>query len=124
MTGKDLIKQINEADVEKIGQYMKIFDRILLYTIAVNSIPKEALDETFKLWDHIVKNGIDEDANKRTDFMESYEGRKSKYQKEPDGEDLRLFCLKQYEIARNIIKSNLSQKEKKDDDDFFDAESF
>ena len=124
MTGKDLIKQINEADVEKIGQYMKIFDRILLYTIAVNSIPKEALDETFKLWDHIVKNGIDEDANKRTNFMESYEGRKSKYQKEPDGEDLRLFCLKQYEIARNIIKSNLSQKEKKDDDDFFDAESF
>ena len=123
MTGKDLIKQINEADVEKIGQYMKIFDRILLYTIAVNSIPKEALDETFKLWDHIVKNGIDEDANKRTDFMESYEGRKSKYQKEPDGEDLRLFCLKQYEIARNIIQSNLSRKEE-DDDSFFDAESF
>jgi hypothetical protein len=122
MTGKDLIKQINEADVEKIGQYMKIFDRILLYTIAVNSIPKEALDATFKLWDHIVKNGIDEDANKRTNFMESYEGRKSKYQKEPDGEDLRLFCLKQYEIARNIIKSNLSKKEKDEDD--FDAEPF
>ena len=124
MTGKDLIKQINEADVEKIGQYMKIFDRILLYTIAVNSIPKEALDETFKLWDHIVKNGIDEDANKRTDFMESYEGRKSKYQKEPDGEDLRLFCLKQYEIARNIIKSNLSKKEEKEENDDFDAEPF
>jgi hypothetical protein len=109
MTGKDIIKQLNEADMEKIGQYMKVFDRILLYSLAVHTIPPEGLEETFVLWDKIIKHGIDEDAKLRTNFMESYEGRKAKYQKEPDGEDLRLYCLKQYAIAKNIIRSNLSQ---------------
>jgi hypothetical protein len=111
VNGKELIKQINEADVDKVGQYMKIFDRILLYTIAVNSVPKESLDATVKLWETVVKKGIDEDAKLRTNFMESYQGRKSKYQKEPDGEELRLYCLKQYELAKDIIKSNLTKPE-------------
>ena len=117
MTSKDLTKKLDNADHERVGQYMKIFDRVLLYTIAVNTMPKESLDATFRLWETIIKRGIDEDSKSRTQFLESYTGRKAKYQKEPDGEDLRLYCLKQYELARDLIRVNLSNHDQSDEEE-------
>lgn len=110
MNPQELKKKLDTADVEKVHQFMKMFDRILLYTLAVNAIPKEDIESTLDLWNRVVAKGIDLDAIKRTDFLESTrEGRIAKLYKEPDGEALRLHLLKQKDIAEQIIRANLHQ---------------
>jgi len=110
MTGKELQKQLEDADMERIGKYTDMFDRILLYTLAVNSMPKAALEGTVDLWEKVVKRGIDGECSRRTDFLEGTRlGRRAKYEKQPDGESMRLEHLKQCAIAKNVIKSNMSQ---------------
>ncbi len=116
MTGEELQEQLQNADVERIGKYMEMFDRILLYTVAVNTMPKEALQGTVKLWEKVIKRGIDGESKKRTNFLQgTRKGRRARYEKQPDGEALRLNFLKQCGIAKNVILSNLSQN--KDDDE-------
>ncbi len=117
MTGKELQKQLETADIEKVGQYMKMFDRILLCTLAVNTMPKEAILGTINIWEKVIKKTINSDVMSRTEFLESTpEGRRAKYDNEPDGEDLRLHFLKQCDIAKNVIYSNLAQQFEKDSD--------
>lgn len=118
MTGKDLQKHLKDADIAQVGKFMSMFDRMLLYTIAVNFLPVEAIKGTVNLWDIVIKKGIDQDASGRTKFLEGTpEGRLAKYRNEPDGEEIRLHCLKQLQIAHSIITANLDKSQLKDDDD-------
>lgn len=115
---KRLHKILKEADQDRVEGYMNMFDRVLLYTLATNTMPSDALKETIELWDKVVKNSINFDAIKRTNTLEnSTIGRAAKLHKEPDGECLRLHYLKQWKIARKLIVANL-QSESEDDVDF------
>ena len=113
-SGKELNARLQEADIQQVGQYMKMFDRMLLYSLASHAMSKEELESVINLWIKITKKNIDSDSNKRTIFLEgTIEGRKAKYAQEPDGEELRLHCLKQLDLTQDIIRSNLF-KDKKD----------
>jgi len=119
MDSKDIQKKLNSSttDIMRVGNYMKMFDRILLYNIAVNSMPPEALQETLNIWEKVIKRGINEESANRNKFLESSrQGRKAKYRNEPDGEDLMLNLLEQYEIAREVIQSNLKKPFDEEDD--------
>lgn len=107
---------LDGADHERVEAYMNMFDRVLLYTLAANLMPKPAVDGTLGLWDRVVKRTIDLDATKRTEILEStVGGRAAKYRNEADGEELRLHALKQWEIARTLITTNLRYSELPDD---------
>ncbi len=115
-TGKELNELLKDSDIQQVGQYMKQFDRMLLYTMAVNSMPRIGIDKTIDLFETVVKRNVDSDAKKRTMFLEStIEGRRAKYNNEPDGEALRIHCLKQLDVAREVITSNLFQRPEKPD---------
>ena len=115
---KRLQKILKEADQDRVEGYMHMFDRVLLYTLAANTMPSSTLKNTVELWDKVIKNSIDFDAVKRTDLLEnSTIGRAAKLNNEPDGESLRLHYLKQWKIAREIIAANL-QTDSEDDGDF------
>ena len=112
MNGKELQKKLNKptTDMPRVANYMKMFDRVLLYNIAVNAMPKEALEETINIWEKTVKRGINDEAANRNEFLESSRsGRKAKYCQEPDGEDIMLNLLHQCNIAKEVIQANLKQ---------------
>lgn len=111
MLPEELQERMKEADYDQIEKMMRIFDRVLLYNLAVHSMPREFLTSAVRLWDKIVKLGIDRDASLRTDILEStIQGRRAKLGNAPDGEQVRLDALKQWGIARDIITSNLMQQ--------------
>ena len=89
MNPQELKKQAAaHSDHDKLDSYMKMYDRILLYTIAANLMPKESIDETIRLWEQVIKKTIDGEATLRTKFMESTPtGRVAKLRQEPDGEE-------------------------------------
>lgn len=121
MSPEEIHKQLKEADMEKLDQLMKMYDRILLYNLAANVMPQPILHDTIKLWDKVVKKTINEDASKRTDLLESsIVGRRAKYAKMPDGEMVRLEALKQWSIARNVILANLQKPDIPEQSDSFD----
>lgn len=110
MDGKNIQEILKDSDIQFVGKYMKMFDRILLYTLAVNFLPEDAITGTVNLWDKVIKSGINQEVNGRNEFMENTPaGREAKYQNEPDGETLRLYSIKQWKIARDIITSNLKK---------------
>lgn len=113
------IKQMLErANYQKVEEYLKILDRILIYNIAVSIIPSEQLDEILGLWSKILKKHVNLDAESRTSMLEGTNiGRLAKVQDVWDGEKLRLYLLDQIEIAKKIAVSNLKHK-KQDEDDF------
>ncbi len=113
MTPKELKNQVaSHSDHDKLDSYIKMYDRILLYTLAANLMPKESVDETIHLWEQVIKKTIDGDATLRTKFMESTPtGRIAKLREEPDGEDLRLHSIKTWKLAKNIISANMSRNE-------------
>ena len=118
MDAKGIIKDIQSADAERIDAYLRMFDRILLYTMAANSMPIDILNATLGIWEQVAKKSIDIDATKRTTFLESTPtGRALKLNNEPDGEDLRLHWLKQWNIAKNVITSNLIKNDTNEEDD-------
>lgn len=111
---KDEIKLLRKTDPDRIEQYMRIFDRVLLYTIA-SAMPSEMKEASVKVWDKLIKKTIDIDASSRTNYLESTSsGRMAKMNKEADGEDVRLYSLEQMELARKIIESNLYFSEDSD----------
>lgn len=98
----------NNSDGERVEGYLRMLDRILLYNMAVNTLPPQVLKGIVKLWDTVVLKSIDMDATMRTEYMEATKlGRIAKLQEEPDGEDLRLHCLEQLSIAREVVENNL-----------------
>lgn len=121
MDGKEIQRKLNESstDIMRVGNYMKIFDRILLYNVAVNSMPPEVLQETLNIWEKVIKRGINEESANRNEFLESSrQGRKAKYLNEPDGEELMLTLLEQYEIAKEVIESNLRRPHEDKNEDY------
>ncbi len=114
---REVRKLIENADHERVEAYMHMFDRVLLYTLAVNMMPKDAIRGTVDLWDTVVKKGIDMDASKRTNFLEGTTlGRAAKLRQEHDGEDVRNHCLQQWRIARDVISANLHNKNEDNED--------
>ena len=109
MTPQEIKDQAStHTDHDKLESYMRMYDRILLYTLASNLMPKESIDETINLWEKVIKKTIDSDATMRTKFMESTPtGRIAKLREEPDGEDLRLHSIKTWNLAKNIISANM-----------------
>ena len=110
MTPQELQQQLSHVNPEKLEAYMKMYDRILLYTIASNIMSRESIGQTIHMWDQVIKKGIDIDATQRTNFLESTPpGRMSKIKKEHDGEDIRLEGLNTWIVARNLISANISR---------------
>jgi hypothetical protein len=120
---KKRISTKERADQDRVEGYLRMLDRILLYNMAVNTLPPHALKGIVKLWDKVVMKSIDLDASMRTEYLEGTKiGRLSKLQQEPDGEQLRLHCLEQLHIAREVIENNLLKPRIVDelDDDYDD----
>ena len=110
MNNEDLQELLEQADPQLMENYMRMFERILLYNMATAMMPPEVIEGSVDLWDKVVKKAINSDASRRTDFLEgSLDGRIAKLKKEPDGEDLRHHCLEQHKIARSVIVANLGQ---------------
>ena len=108
---------MKDADFTKVDQYMRMFDRILLYNLAVHTLPEEILQGAIHLWEKAIKIGINKDSSYQTEVLESTViGRRAKLGNMPDGEKVRLDSIKQYRIAKDIIESNLQPP--KDEEDF------
>ena len=126
MTPKQLKKMMKDADFTQVESFMRQFDRILLYNMAFQSMPPEFLQTIVRIWSKAIKAGIDKEADHRNCVLQSTVlGRRAKYAEVPDGEALRLDALKQFEIAKNIISSNLipdNEEDDEEDDDVFDFE--
>lgn len=117
MNKKSMHKKISEADPERLNGYIGMFDRLLLYNLAVGSMPAEILDEMIEKWAQTIKSTIDTEAQHRTHFLESTpQGRLAKKQDQPDGESLRLLFLDTLSTAKQIVVRNLQRNE--DDIDF------
>lgn len=116
-------KKISEADPERLNGYIGMFDRLLLYNLAVGSMPPEILDEMIEKWSQTIKSTIDTEAQHRTHFLESTpQGRLAKKQDQPDGEALRLLFLETLSTAKQIVSRNLQRNE--DDSDFDSSSEF
>ena len=80
----------------------------MLYNMAVNTMPPEALQGIVKMWNKVVLKSIDMDASLRTHYLEGTKlGRVAKINEEPDGEELRLHCLDQWKLAKSVVDANL-----------------
>jgi len=109
-------KRIAEVNPERLEAYQRMFDRILLYTLAANFLPQEHLKKTLDLADKVIKRTIDVDSCNRTRFLqETKEGRVERMKDAYDGEDVRLISLKTWELAKELITSNLSPPSEKDE---------
>ena len=67
----DLQQKISESDTEHLSGYIDMFDRLLLYTIAMNNTPPEVIDELLEKWEETIKYTINAEAQMRTEFMQS-----------------------------------------------------
>lgn len=116
---KKLGKQISKTDPGRLNAYLDLFDKILLYNLAANMLPPNAIDEIIKKWEENIRISINSESTMRTDFLESsIEGRLAKKSNQPDGEQLRLNFLETLDVARNILLRNL--KHEKDGFDYQD----
>lgn len=96
------------ADVDRIEAYLRMLDRILLYTIASQTMPREALKGVSNLWNLVIKKSIDAESSQKTEYLEGTAiGKLSLKNGETDGESHRLKCLEILEIANKIAKCNL-----------------
>ena len=114
-------KKVSEADPERLKGYIDMFDRLLLYNLAVGSMPGEIIDEMIKKWEQTIKSTIDIESKHRTHILESTpQGRVAKKQQQPNGEDIRLLFLDTLDTAKQIVSRNLQRNE----DDDFDSPEF
>jgi len=108
----EIQKKIAASDPDRLNGYMDMFDRLLLYNLAVGTMPPETLDELIEKWEQTVKSVIDSESTLRTKFLESTpQGRLAKKHKQPDGEDLRLLFLATLDTAKQIVTRNLQRNE-------------
>ena len=113
MEAQDLLDRIAEIDPERLEAYHRMFDRILLYTIASNIIPPDRVDRIIQVADKIIKKTIDIDSNKQTTFLhDSKDGRSARLESslidhKYDGEALRLDYLKTWTLVKDIVKANM-----------------
>ena len=81
----EMQKRIAESDPDRLNGYIDVFDRLLLYNLAVNSMPSEMLEMLVGQWDKTIKVTIGTESLHRTHFLESTpQGRLAKKQQQPD----------------------------------------
>jgi len=115
----EIQKRIAESDPERLNGYIGMFDRLLLYNLAVGSMPSELIDELIEKWEQTIKTTIDAESKHRTNYLESTpQGRLAKKQKQPDGEDVRLIFLNTLSTAKQIVTRNLQRDESDFESDF------
>lgn len=101
-------EMLDNADLGRVATYVGLFDRMLLYAMAVNFLPRETLLQSIDLCEAQIKKTINSEACSRTKFLEgSIDGRKHKFIGTPDGEAVRLHNLAQWEVVKHLIRSNL-----------------
>lgn len=123
MTPKQLQKMMKKIDPERLNAYQQMFDRILLHVLASNVMPKKAIDNTIQFAEKVIKKTIDVDSTMRQNFLYgTKEGRLARLMGQPDGEELRLEFLKTWNVAKEIIKSNLFQNTDEDEDETDEGE--
>lgn len=109
----------NLEDFNLVESYLRMLDRILLYNCVAHSMPKEMINDAVELWQKIITKNIDSESSKRTNFLESPEGRIVKMTGLPDGEEYRLNCLKQMNIAKAIVDVNFKLSDDQNDKNTF-----
>ena len=113
---KDLDNQIAEVDALRLESYLRLYDRIVLYNLIAQLMSDENIKESINKWELIVKRSIDEDAQARTDFLESTStGRLAKMHHVKDGESIRLEALQICNIAKMVIQQGLLELKPGDD---------
>lgn len=116
--------QIARSDPERLRGYIDTFDRYLLYTLAVGSMPPEVIDQIIEKWEETIKATIDAESKNRTHFLESTpQGRLAKRQNIPDGEAIRLFYLDTLNTAKNVVMQNMQRHDDELDIDDVDDDS-
>jgi hypothetical protein len=107
---KELFERIEKCDPSQLNGYIQMFDRMLLYTVAVHTMPREALQAAQQMWLKAARKGIDKEATGRTNFLEgTREGRFQKMMRQPDGEDVRVKHLEILQLAKDIINRNFEK---------------
>jgi len=115
---KELQKQLSKTDPDRLNGYIEMFDRLLLYNVALNVLPDDAVDDILEKWEQAIKHTINTESTLRTTFLQSTpQGRMARKQKEPDGEAMRLQFLDTLDLAKMIVSRNL---QKVDEDDISD----
>ncbi len=113
---QEIQQAIAKADPERLNGYIEMFDRLLLYDLAVISLPRERLEFMMGKWEELIKYAINTESCLRTDFLESTpQGRIAKMEKQPDGEEMRLLFLHTLNTAKTIIAKNLTPDHKSQD---------
>lgn len=108
MNIQDLYKRMENVPPERLEAYHRMFDRIMLYTLAANLMDKQSIDQVIKNADKIIKKTIDADSQSRTDFLQNTkEGRVARMKEEADGEDVRLQFTEAWDIVKDLIRENL-----------------
>jgi len=117
---KQIQKMLSDAPPTAVEAYLRLFDRVLLHSLAVRMLGEEEKEQVLNIWSKAVLKSIDLESSQRTEFMESTpSGRAAKYNEEPDGEAIRLAYLKAYDAVKFIVKNQISQP---DTDDFLGSE--
>lgn len=113
MNQKEIFQRMSEVSPERLEAYHRMFDRILLYTLAANFIPQEHVNAIIETADKVIKRTINLDSNQRNNFLYSTkEGRRERMvNADVDGEYLRLEFLKTWDIVKEIVRANMSRPE-------------
>lgn len=121
MDKKELLERVSQANPERMDIYYRMVDRLLLYSLAVNYMPKDQLNKLINNADYIIKKTIDTDATNQTNFLHSTkEGRRARISGAADGEEVRLDLINTWELVKEIIKSNLRCDEEDDENIYED----
>ena len=113
----DLEKKIDKSNQIRLETYIRLYDRMILYNLAAQILPKETINDTLDFWDKAIKRHIDDNVQNRTKVLESTNyGRLLQMLHEPDGEDLRLQCLDTWRTAREVIEKGFTQVTDTDED--------
>jgi len=103
-----MMERISKADPKQLEGFIRMFDRVLLYSMASSMFDDDQIEACIGSWTKLIKNIINEDAKRQTELLEgSPSGRLAKYMNQPDGEDVRLWSLRTHKLAEDIIRGNI-----------------
>lgn len=109
MNIEEIQKRLAEANPERVEAYHKMFDRILLYILACKILDRDQINQTVSFVDKVIKKTIDMDSQERNHLLYgTKQGRANCMLKEQDGEALRLDCLKNWELVKDLVVANLT----------------
>ena len=118
MNKEDFLNHVNSSSSNlRFESYLRILDRLLIWNMCAALLPKEGINKILNFWEKAVKKSIDAECNDRTTLLhESPLGRLASFKNEPDGELHRLTLLKELDIAKFVVTSNLKQEQAGEDE--------